>query len=497
MATELRTLSDYYQPLQSAQQAEQIKSMRLRNQSDKLAMLAQQQKQQQLQSYLAGGETPTLMSALAQPQQAQPATVSSAIMQPNVDQTQIQPTPTQETPADPISAGQKKITAMVPLVNDAYKMKSASKVNALNRMVKSDKDVQAAISASGFDDIDFGYDEKSGKAWQRYTKTWTKPELEKMAMSVPGGQVLSGLPEGNYTIEYDPLNNRIMPTIKGEGAIKKGAKDQMDILSDTSLTDTDLVRASLFGTPEQKRQAQAILEKKSQYAAEAYGEKYGGGITQEGINFGAEQYVYTGKMPPMGRSPRVRAQIMQEAANIAKSLGMTVPQLLSMQSEKKGLALSLNQQQKQRGAMGSFVRNIDKQVSQVKKLIPELGRMDTRVANIPQREFRNKILGSAKERIFDTYLGEISSEIAKLASGATGSVAEVSISARQKWEEIHDPNLPAGEMIKLLDEIQHLGKIRLKSVDDEIAYTKEQIGINPKKREKDAQKKRFKILAVE
>jgi hypothetical protein len=118
--------------------------------------------------------------------------------------------------------------------------------------------------------------------------------------------------------------------------------------------------------------------------------------------------------------------------------------------------------------MGNFIRNIDEQTKLLKEKLPSLRRSNVRIMNMPIRAYLKQIKGSADESIFETYMTELSSEIAKLSTGSTGSVAEVSVGAREKWEQIHDLNLPVSEVMKLVDSLKHLGKVRLKSVDDEI-----------------------------
>jgi hypothetical protein len=271
---------------------------------------------------------------------------------------------------------------------------------------------------------------------------------------------------------------RQLEIAKAQQQMQAGPQNAIDLMGDKNLTEWDLMRALKMGTPEQQAQAQSILDAKKQFGAESYSQKYSGGMTDKGIDFAAKTFLTSGKMPPMGRSPQIRAQIMEKAADVAANAGMTVEQLMSMQSEKKGYAVSLGQQLKQRGSMGSFIRNIDSQVNLLQEKLPDLVRANTRIANLPIRDFRKRIQGSADEAIFETILGEISTEIAKLASGATGSVAQVSEGAREKWDKIHDPNLPVKEIWKLANDIKHLGELRLKSVDDEINFTKKKLGQN-------------------
>jgi hypothetical protein len=476
MADRWLTIGDVFDPIDTMQKAQQIKQQQQQMQMQQMQMQQMQQEQAKNQAFQQwkSGQQPMQVAQLPTEQQ----------MVEMQQQAQRQ---------DAIMRGQKKFASMSNRINQEYGSQNINgeTINKLSNMKRNDSDIRALINDSGFDDIDFGYDDKKKEAWERYTKTWTKDELEKIAKQVPGGNVLAGLPEGKYTIEIDPITKSIRPKVKTAFA---GSSKVPDILSDPTLTDNDLARAAVMGTPEQRAAAKAILEEKARYRVQEYQTKYGGGITPEGIKFAADQYIYTGKMPPMGRSQYVRAQIMQEASQTAKELGMDIPQLLSLQADKKAWALSLNQQIKNRGMMGSFINNIEAQTELLKNKLPDLKRADSRVLNIPIRQYRKKILGSADEAIFETYLKEISNEIAKLSTNSTGSVAETSISAQEKWDKIHDPNLPVGEIVKLVDEIKHLGTVRLKSVDDEIERTRGRISTKAGK--KPTQSK-FKILRVQ
>ena len=133
---------------------------------------------------------------------------------------------------------------------------------------------------------------------------------------------------------------------------------------------------------------------------------------------------------------------------------------------------SITQQQKQIGAMGSFVKNMDSQINKVGELSKKLSTFDTRLLNVPLRAVRGRIVGSADQAKYDMYLTEIENEIGKLATGSAASVSELSVGAQQKWEKIHDKNLSIKDMLELLKETRTAGQLRMKSVEDQIKETK-------------------------
>lgn len=147
----------------------------------------------------------------------------------------------------------------------------------------------------------------------------------------------------------------------------------------------------------------------------------------------------------------------------------------------KSLTSSLVQQEKNLGAMGSFVKNINGQVDKLEKMGNEIiKRAGIRALDIPIRSFNTRFIGSGNEKVFEAYLKEISAEVAKLSQGSSGSVAQLPESARQEWESIHDTNLSMRELIKVLKATREMANIRQESVRDEISNTVDKLGnINP------------------
>jgi hypothetical protein len=141
-------------------------------------------------------------------------------------------------------------------------------------------------------------------------------------------------------------------------------------------------------------------------------------------------------------------------------------------ADNAGFKSSITQQQKQIGAMGSFVKNMDAQIGKVAELSKDLSTFDTRLLNIPLRAVRGRIAGSPQQAKYDMYLAEIESEIGKLATGSASSVAELSVGAQQKWAKIHDKNLSIKDMLSLLQETSAAGKLRMKSVEDQLSETR-------------------------
>jgi hypothetical protein len=145
------------------------------------------------------------------------------------------------------------------------------------------------------------------------------------------------------------------------------------------------------------------------------------------------------------------------------------------QAATSAFASSMTMQQRQLGMMGSFVKNMDYQVGRVKELGEELKTFDSRIMNVPLRAVRGKIAGSPLQAKYDMYITEIENEIGKLATGSAASISELSVGAQEKWAKIHDKNLSVKDMVSLLEETSKAGKMRMQSVESQLAETKTQM----------------------
>jgi len=211
-------------------------------------------------------------------------------------------------------------------------------------------------------------------------------------------------------------------------------------------------------------------------------------MTGDEVNFWGENYNLTGKFPILGRgkaAAKVRMSIAKSAARLAmgadedgvpdipgKTPAEAALDTVSKQADTKSIQGSLNFLDKQLSSMGSFVTNLNSQVDKVRELSKDLKTYDTRLFNIPLRTLRGKILGSPLQAKYDLYLTEIEAEIGKLATGATGSVAELSQGAQEKWAKIHDKNLSVKDMLQLLEETKHAANYRIESVRAQLNRTR-------------------------
>ena len=171
----------------------------------------------------------------------------------------------------------------------------------------------------------------------------------------------------------------------------------------------------------------------------------------------------------------VQTIVMEKVLNKAPVFNFVQPDAVV-----KSLTSSLTMQQKQRGMMGSFVNNINRQVDKITTMSEDIvSRVGARALDLPLRELNVRFKGSGNERVFEAYMKEISAEIQKLSQGSTASIAQLPEQNRLEWEKIHDVNLSMNELKKVLAGTKEMANMRIGSVNDEIAYTLNKLGNVP------------------
>ena len=264
------------------------------------------------------------------------------------------------------------------------------------------------------------------------------------------------------------------------------------------MNDAALIKRSLAGDPT----AKAILAEKQRMGVEVAGAKATAAI---GAKLGTIDIAGTAQAVLDGR---------ETIENVKNTFGVPIQETIRKEVLKqdptfnfnqprataKSLESSLIQQQKNRGMMGSFVKNINSQVDKLEKISKDLvKRIGVRALDLPRRELLTRVVGSGQEQVMAAYMKEISAEIAKLAQGSAASIAQLPESNRQEWEKIHDVNLSIRELLIVLNGTREMANIRLGSVDDEIKITIDKLkNVRQSRGEQpSAPQSKFKILKVE
>jgi len=252
-------------------------------------------------------------------------------------------------------------------------------------------------------------------------------------------------------------------------------KQRNKILNPTIKTKVELTQAALKGDPE----AIAVLDKMTKDIISETGEKSYAttkgklkGLfdaidldgTADAIIAGRETLDHVKNTFGIPIQEAVRQKVLAKAG---QDFNFVQPRAI-----EKSLSSSLVQQQKNRGAMGNFVQNINGQLEKVDQIMTDvIKRVGVRYIDLPWREVHTKAIGSGNEKVLEAYMKEISVEIFKLSQGSTASVALLPEKGREEWEAIHDVNLSYPELKKVLEGTKDMANIRLKSVNDEIKAT--------------------------
>lgn len=122
-----------------------------------------------------------------------------------------------------------------------------------------------------------------------------------------------------------------------------------------------------------------------------------------------------------------------------------------------------------------FIRNLDKQANRIQQLLGQdevkqldsaLWRFGIRFVDVPLNQIKWYLKGDVNEAKLNMYVTEVSTEIAKIASGSQQSIREVSPAMAQRWNDIHDRNLSIKEISEIIKESQQSAHMRLNSLDE-------------------------------
>lgn len=321
---------------------------------------------------------------------------------------------------------------------------------------------------------------------------------KEASLTLPDGTVIKG-----DTERIGQLSRTIAAGAPAGEALQVALKDPNVNLRVEKFAQTAKDAASFSPSPLKKliEERKQLVEEGAQPGdkiLEAYDNKISGvdididNLSPDEIDTWGQYVNLTGKMPSLGRgkqSTKIRVAIVKSAARQALDAeGFGVPEgspdmtpseaaleVVATQADTKAIQGSLNFLDKQISSMGSFVINLENQVEKVRDLSRDLETFDTRLLNVPLRTLRGRIVGSPLQAKYDLYLTEIESEIGKLATGSTASIAELSATAQEKWDRIHDKSLSVKDMLQLLDETKSAARVRINSVESQLAATRERI----------------------
>lgn len=470
MADGWTTMADVFNPLDAALRAQQIQQSRQQGQMNQLAIQQAQQemaKREAFQHFVAGQQGPMpngfIPGTMPQPQMQSPVQEAS-------------PPAPQITPEQrEIMLGQTKIASIMPDISRLFDNPETNgeAINKVNAMQKSDAQIQAALKAEGYDDVSIGYDEKNNEAWQKFTKTWSKQELESIGRSIPGGAILAELPAGKYTIDYDPINKRIRPSVQS-----------VSVSDDKSYTgETKLIRESLRDKLGREPKAGEILEEQQRLAGEKEEAKYGEVLSPETSRMFAEMYLAGEKLPPMARDRRSMKQIMEEVYKMAKEKGISVDEMRTERTRISATQKSYTKMKQMNDADVRYANELYTDIDRLKNsgLIERIRGNAPRLLNMSRRKLRDAIASKqflGDELVLAQELDGIMNEFARISLGTTDSIADLSEGSKAKYQELINPDRPSFAIIRQLDQIRKSTEDRLTARAKTLSDLEKQLSYN-------------------
>lgn len=178
------------------------------------------------------------------------------------------------------------------------------------------------------------------------------------------------------------------------------------------------------------------------------------------LDYMVEMYETTGQVPSFGMGSvgaKQRADFYDKVAERARSRGDMGSEQAARSASFKSNSMALNDLTKREQLIESF--NVRINSTSDKILIPLIKKYDLRNprwANIPVNKL-NELMGSGDLASLKLALNSVSQEIAKVEFNALG-IAQLTDAASKFMAGIHDPSIPVGELIKVIDTGKSLGK---------------------------------------
>ncbi len=431
------TPADTFDPAGTLLKIQQIKKMQ---QERKLATVKTKQAQQaaaKTQAFEAWRSGRGQRPAQQQPMQPQ------ARAMPQIDPQAIQAQQEAMQEQQAAMRGQKKLASMVGRIAQEYSgpKVDGAKINRIGQMKRNDPDIRSMIKTTGFDDIDFGYDEEKKTAWERYTKDWSKEELEKIAEQVPGGQALAGLPAGKYTLEFDPISKTLRPSIKTVNA--------MGLLGDKNLTENEIIAQAMYGDKEAIKWMDAKIAFEERKTQAKYGK-----LSPEAIDLYADKVLaqpnYMSKFS--ARTPQ-RAQIANRIQEKAAEKGLIVPDIELKNAQFNAAVKSYN---KQKSRLDADKKIAEEFYTDVRRLRPQVEVIRTNYPALFNKSLRQirKMAATptlGQEAVFAQEVDAVMSQFLRMSRDASETISELSVGAQQAAKSLLNIDNPAFVLTQQFD----------------------------------------------
>jgi hypothetical protein len=177
------------------------------------------------------------------------------------------------------------------------------------------------------------------------------------------------------------------------------------------------------------------------------------------LDYMAEIYESTGQVPSFGMGSagmKARAEFFNKIADRAKLRGDTGAAQVARAAETKANTSALTDLTKREQLIESYNYRIKETSDKV--LIPLIKKWDLRnprFANLPVNKLA-EVMGSGDLASLKLALNSVSVEVGKVEFNALG-IQQLTDSATKFMKDIHDENMPVGELLKVIETSKQLG----------------------------------------
>lgn len=146
--------------------------------------------------------------------------------------------------------------------------------------------------------------------------------------------------------------------------------------------------------------------------------------------------------------------------------GTSAGEATAIKADVKTLTAAKSQNEKRINLSAGFVNQIEQNSALLKQMREKYGTNYGKLANAAVNAWKSGVPGSGDVEALRLALISTSNEIAKVESGSLG-IAEVSVEQARNMKKIHNINLNADDLEKVLNTGVQLGRLRMKSLNME------------------------------
>jgi len=188
------------------------------------------------------------------------------------------------------------------------------------------------------------------------------------------------------------------------------------------------------------------------------------GLTPEGVELAARQYLKDGRMPSLGFDSGSKRAILDRAGQIEKEEGGEFGQVPGARAEFHANSLALNNITKDLTAIRPFADMLDTNAGILKTLAAKVAKTDTRYANKTLNWLGQNVTGDADVAEFLAQMRFVQTEAARVLNNPR-LVGQLTDTARHEMEGVVDGTLSLDQTNRVIDRILQDSKNRIGAME--------------------------------